>query len=156
MFKSPEQLMEFLKDVEYVEFSQLMPPIAVLLDVQGSCHDQALMEFVELSEQGYDVKAKFIIAVDKFGQGQETHSFVYYKDNDKWCWIENAWSDLRGIRYYTSEQELIDSVMFAFGQRNTFDKLYIADFNPSEHTIGEDLETFVDICMNSAEEYQIS
>ena len=69
--------------------------------------------------------------------------------------IENAWEELRGIREYYSEDELIDSVMFVFGRRNGFDHLYLADFIPEEHSIGEDLDTFVDICMDSAEEYEI-
>ena len=100
--------------------------------------------------------AKFIMTVDDEGLGGETHSFVYYVSGDIYYWFESAWEDMRGIRKYHSKAELLDAVMFAFGQRVPFDKLYIADFIPEEHTIGEELDTFVDICMNSAEEYEIS
>ena len=155
-FETPHQMIRYMHNFAYTDYDFLMDPDEVYQDKRGSCHDQAFFELDELERQGLNPEGRFLIAVDKDGIGEETHSFVYYKDDDKWCWLENAWKDLRGIRYYTSEQELIDSVMFAFGQRNAFDKLYIANFNPSEHTIGEDLETFVDICMNSAEEYQIS
>ena len=99
--------------------------------------------------------AKFIMAVDEFDQGLETHSFVYFEFGGKWYWFENAWGDMRGVREFPTYREMIDAVMFAFGQRTDFDKLYIADFNPEEHTPGEDLATLVDVCMNSADEYII-
>ena len=155
LFKSPESLLEHMEEFRYIEFTSLMSPLEVLINKQGSCHDQVMLEMQELAEEGFNPKAKFIIAVNSDGQGQETHSFVYYYYDGSWCWFENAWKDLRGIRRYSTEDELLDSVMFAFGERNAFDILYIADFIPSEHYVGEDLQTLVDVCMNSAEEYKI-
>ena len=153
LFSSPEALLDFMQSIQYSEFIALMSPIEVVIHKFGSCHDQAMLEMQELQEEGLNPIAKFIMSVDEDMQGQETHSFVYYPLDGKWYWFENAWEDVRGIREYENEQELIDSVMFAFGRRN-FGKLYIADLIPSEHSVGEDLQTFVDICMNSAQEYQ--
>ena len=155
LFDFPYQLLRFMEHIQYTEFTELRSPLAVYLDACGSCHDQALFEYRELQAQGFSPKAKFIMSVDDYGQGGETHSFVYYQIANKWFWFENAWEELRGIREYYSEDELIDSVMFVFGRRNGFDHLYLADFIPEEHSIGEDLDTFVDICMDSAEEYEI-
>lgn len=155
MFESPEDLLQAMSGIQYTPFTMLMSPEEVLESQEGSCHDQALLEYTELQEMGFQPIAKFIMSVDDWGQGGETHSFVYYRINSVWYWIENAWSDLAGIRAYHSEDELIDSVVYAFGRRNGFDQLYIADFDPEEHAIGESLSDFVDICMDSAEEYKI-
>ena len=155
MCKNAKQLVELMEHVRYTEFTRLKSPLEVFLDTSGSCHDQVMLEYQELDSMGLDPQAKFIMAADADGQGLETHSFVYFFDSDKWYWFENAWEDLKGLHEYSSEDELIDSVMFAFGRRTDFDKLYIADFNPDEHTIGENLESLVDICMNSAVEYKI-
>ena len=155
MIDSPEALLQVMRGIVYVGFVTLMAPEDVLATGMGSCHDQAILEYTELNRMGFNPTAKFIMSVDEDGQGEETHSFVYYSIGNRWYWFENAWSDLAGIREYSSEAELIGSVMFAFGRRNGFDRLYLADLFPSEHTTGETLSDFVDICMNHAEEYVI-
>ena len=156
MCDTPEQLVEMMSHIQYQDFTKLMSPLEVFLTASGSCHDQVMLEMQELYNMGLKPIGKFIMSVDEFGEGEETHSFVYYKIGKRWYWFENAWEEFAGIHEYSNEQELIDSVMFAFGRRNGFVNLYIADFNPADHTIGEDLDTLVDICMNSAELYEVN
>lgn len=156
MCDNPEQLSDFMSFIKYADFTRLKSPLETFISHSGSCHDQVMLEFQELFDMRLSPCAKFIMAVEEDGQGGETHSFVYYEQDGDYYWLENAWEDMRGIHKYNSEAELIEAVMFSFGQRVPYDKLYIADFAPAEHTIGEDLETLVDICMNSAEEYEIS
>ena len=155
MFDTVPEFLDFMSDIEYVPFTRLMNPLEVILTKQGSCHDQVMLEMKKLSEMGLSPTAKFIMAVDDYNQGLETHSFVYYQDGKEYCWIENAWADQRGLHKFSDYDEMIDAVMFAFGQQTDYDKLYIADFIPEDHTIGEDLDTLVDICMNSASGYVI-
>ena len=90
---TPVQLLSLMSHIAYSDFEKLMSPLEVLLTSHGSCHDQVMFEMQELYDMGYSPKSKFIIAVDKDGQGQETHSFAYYEDNGKWYWFENAWED---------------------------------------------------------------
>ena len=153
MFDTVDDLLDFMRDIDYCEFTYLQDPDDTYNELQGSCHDQVLFELQELSDMGLFPQAKFIIAVDDFDQGLETHSFVCYEDDGKWYWFENAWEDMRGVHEFDTYDDMLDAVMFAFGQRTDFRKLYVADFIPEEHFIGEDLNTFVDTCMNSAEEY---
>lgn len=155
MFDTVDDLLDFMSDFAYAEFDYLHSPEETYSLLQGSCHDQTLFELQELSDMGLNPQAKFIIAVDEYGQGLETHSFVYYEENGKWYWIENAWEDMQGINEFDTYGDMLDAVMYAFGSRLPFDTLYVADFIPEEHDIGEDLDTLVDICMNSAEEYII-
>ena len=155
VFADALDLIDYMSDIKYSYFTTLMSPEEVAQSMQGSCHDQVMFEMQSLSDMGFIPHAKFIIAVDAFGQGLETHSFVYYEDAGRWYWFENAWEDMQGIHGFDTYTEMIDAVMFAFGQRTDFDKLYIADFIPEEHVIGEDLDALVDTCMNSAEEYNL-
>jgi len=151
-FSSPESLNYYMSDFEYKEFDRLMSPVQVFEQESGSCHDLAIFENYELSIMGLDTVAKFLIAVDDIGQGQETHSFVYYFNDDKVYWFENAWTDFSGINEFDSEEELLAFVIGEFSARNLGMTIYIADLIPREHRVGETLNQFVDICMETAEE----
>lgn len=149
------EVINMLNLIDYQEFTKLMSPLEVALSQKGSCHDQVMLELQELYTIGLNPKAKFILAVDEDGMGLETHSFVYFTLNRTYYWLENAWEDMKGLHKFSSYDEMIDNIMYYFGSRFPFDKLYIADFNPADHTIGEDLDTLVDICMDSAIEYEV-
>ena len=146
MLDSANKLLEEMKDIEYCEFTRLMSPLEVVVTRKGSCHDQVMYEMEELHELCLNPKAKFILAVDKDNNGLETHSFVYYEDGDRVCWFENAWKDNRGINKFLCEKDMFDRIESLFKHRTNASNLYFVDFNPDEHTIGEDIHTLVDIC----------
>ena len=148
-FNSPEQLLSFMSNIDYKEFDKLMDSQEVADEMLGSCHDQVMLEYDELSRQGFNPLAKFIIAVDNLGQGYETHSFVYYEYNDKFYWIENAWEDYRGIREFDTEDGLLNYVISTFANRNPDKSIYLSEFSPKSHRIGENLQQLVDTCLNS-------
>ncbi len=149
-FNSPNELDYFMSDFDYIEFSRLMSPELVFRTESGSCHDMVMFEYDELTKQGLAPKAKFLLATDDNGIGGETHSFVYYSEDSTMFWFEQAWQDYAGIHDFATEQEMFDFIIDAFINRNPNKHIYIADFIPEEHTIGEDLQTLVDICMNDA------
>ena len=155
LFRSPAQLLRYMNHIKYTEFIYLMSPLEVYINSCGSCHDQTLFEYTELQSQGLSPKAKFIMTVDEYGKGAETHSFIHYQIEDNWYWFENAWEEFRGIWKFSTEEALIKYVVHNFKTHNNPFKLYIGEFNPKEHTYGESLDTLVDICMNSAEEYNL-
>ena len=141
-----------MSDFEYTEFDRLMSPEQVFRTESGSCHDQVMFEYDELSKQGVDPRAKFLIAVGDDGGGGETHSFVYYSEDSTMFWFEQAWQDYAGIHDFATEQEMFDFIIDAFMNRNPNKHIYIADFIPADHTVGEDLQALVDICMETAVE----
>lgn len=147
---SPYQLLYLMSGFAYIDFATLMSPDAVADTQSGSCHDQVMFEVDDLSKQGLDPKAKFLIAVDPDGIGGETHSFVFYSESGKLYWFENAWEDYRGIHEFDTEHELFDFVLDAFANRNPGKEVFVGEFIPEEHHIGEDLQTLVDICMDNA------
>ena len=147
---SPYQLLYLMSNFEYIDFDTLMSSKEVADTLSGSCHDQVIFELDELSKQGLNPKAKFLIAVDPDGNGGETHSFVFYQEDSKLYWFENAWKDYRGIHEFDTEHELLDFVLDAFADRNPGKEVFVGAFIPEEHHIGEDLQTLVDICMDNA------
>lgn len=149
-FDSPLQMYSFLKYVKYKEFDYLMSPEEVIIQNQGSCHDQASFVLDELNRQGYTPIGKFLMVADDDGTGGETHSFVYFIWGDKFCWAESSWADYYGLNTFSTEQELLEYVIDAFTNRNPGKTLYMGDFILEDHTPGEDLATFVDICMENA------
>lgn len=151
MFMSPYDLSRFMEDIDYKEFDYLMSADEVLAEMQGSCHDQVMLELEELFKLGLNPNAKFIMAVDKDNIGGETHTFVYWSVGSTLAyWFENAWEDYRGIHRFSGERELIDYIVDAFKKRNPHQYIFLSDFIPENHTIGEDLDTLVDICMTTA------
>ena len=148
--RTPTQLSNLMQDFQYKDFDYLMSPEEVYLTKSGSCHDQVLFELAELQRIGMLPKAKFLMAVDKDNIGGETHSFVYWITGNRAYWFENAWEEHRGINIFSSEQDMFDTIISEFKARNPHQYIFLADFNSEDHSIGEDLQTFVDICMDSA------
>lgn len=149
-YDTPEELLEYMSDFDYKIYDVLMNPVDVYIYGEGSCHDQVLFEIDMLELMGIKPESKFLMAVDKDNVGGETHSFVYWVGRTCVYWFENAWRDQRGIHEYDSKEHLLDSVISLFKKRNPNQYVYMSDFNPDEHTIGEDLDTFVSICMENA------
>lgn len=151
IFKTPEMLLEAMAKFRYIDFTNLMSPLEVFLTLQGSCHDQVMFEYSELEEMGLKPHAKFLMIVDDNNRGLETHSFVYYIQDDKYCWFENAWEAQRGIHKFDSYDAMISYITEQYRPHVSNNKLYLADFIPAEHTIGESLGILVDTCMNTAQ-----
>lgn len=147
---SAKSLSNNMKKFKYKQFDRLMSAKQVASTKSGSCHDQVIYEIDQLSKLGLKPKAAFIMAVDKNGNGGETHTFVLYNENGKTNWFENAWSDKRGIHSYNNEKLAMADIVKEFKKRNKGQNIYLADFDPSEHSTGETLEVFVDKCMNKA------
>ena len=148
--KTPEELLDYMSDFEYQEFETLQNPLWTDVAKEGSCHDQAYFELDILHCMHVHANAAFLMAVDDAGHGGETHTFVYYNDDSLFFWFENSWDDYKGIHPYISEQDLFKDVIWKFKDRNPDMTVYLGEFIPGNHAIGEDLSTFVDICMENA------
>lgn len=83
-----------------------------------------------------------------------THSYVYVPDGQYVYWIENAWEDESGVHRFNSVEEIEEYITQRhidgyWGDVDNYDSVVFSDFDLYEHTYGEDLQTLVDICMNS-------
>mgnify|MGYP003301312768 CR=1 FL=1 len=57
-----------------------------------------------------------VFAVLKKFKRKPCHTFLIFKEKDKYCWFEASWSKMKGIRKYDSLEELFDDVRNNFGE----------------------------------------
>ena len=146
-FKSVRQLSNHMKHFKYKEFDKLMSAEDVERTRSGSCHDQCMYESQKLRAMGKEPKGIFFIENDGKGQGGTTHSLVYYKENGKIVWFENSWGGMEGLHTFNNKRELVN---FIKKQPRSMPHIDFGVFNDLDHTPGEDLQEFVDICMEAS------
>lgn len=118
------------EDMEYdTSNHKLRSPKDTLRYGMGNCHDQTLLELDVLQRMGYNPKAKFIMEVDpNTNKGGTTHSYVYFKDNNKYVWFENAWDDESGVKTYKTESDLHKDVIKKFKANSSMGEILSGDF----------------------------
>lgn len=80
----------------------------ILKNLCGNCWDQVEFERDWFLEHGYEIKTIYEMVKLDYDNEYPTHSFLVYKDNDYWCWFENADFNNRGIHKFNSFDELLN------------------------------------------------
>lgn len=80
----------------------------VLKNKVGNCWDQVEFERSWFLSHNYEIKTFFEIVNLDYPNDYPSHSFLAYKENDKWYWFENADYNNQGIHSFNSLDELID------------------------------------------------
>ncbi|MBR1386564.1 MAG: hypothetical protein IJ568_07010 [Bacilli bacterium] len=128
--KTPEALLDFMsKNINYgylgkngrvyhyddidfnVEWEQLYileSPSDVLKNLYGNCWDQVEFERKWFLKEGYQIKTIYEMVKLDYDNNYPTHTFLIYKDNEYWCWFENADFNNRGIRKFMTIDELLN------------------------------------------------
>ncbi len=73
----------------------------------GLCWDQVEYLRDYLEKEKFKVKTYFLIYYEGISP---THTFLTYKKNGKYYWVEHAWEKFSGIHEYISESELLHDV----------------------------------------------
>ena len=145
-FTTPEELSEWMKaNIRYSPFVRLKNPMNILIDKRGSCHDQTVFARFFLMQMGIRANAMFFIESNSLGQGGITHSFVYYKKDDKYYWFENAWSPKAGIHEYDSLKAIHDDIknMHKNGEWGNYKKYPIVEFKSFIYQINDTLQMMI-------------
>lgn len=144
------------KMISYSDYTKLQSPEETLRKRSGSCHDQVILELDELRKSGIDAKARFLIEYDpKTGQGGTTHSFVYFNQNGKTYWLENAWGGREGLHEYDSLKDVEkDIAKFMKEERGNhpsqFTNIQFSNFGTHEY--GENLQEFVNRALSTLDD----
>lgn len=122
-------------DNKYIDFTDsfredyyLQSPKQLLESKIGICFDQVELERELFSKTNVEFRTYFI----NYGNEEAAHSFLVYKDDNKYYWFENAWVKYKGIHEYDSKEELFKDVSYKFvntikdGDINRV-KLYVYD-----------------------------
>lgn len=139
------------KEVTYSSYDKLKSADSVRESRSGDCHSQVQYEYSELKKLGVPSKAIFLMEYDgKNNSGGSTHSAIFYTDAGKTIWLENAWGDNRGMHAYSSKEAMLRDIKRKFkasGDSANFPNIVVSEYDPSNHSPGETLQEFVDICL---------
>lgn len=132
--KSPEELFDYMeKNIKYgyigrennhvyssddVDFNNnfdneyfLQTPEQLINSKHGVCWDQTELERFWFSKKEYELKAYFLMFAKEYPDNNlPTHTFLVYKNNDKFYWFENSFSSQKGIHEYEDLDSLIKGV----------------------------------------------
>lgn len=153
-FKTPKELSNWMKqNIKYKEYSTLMSGTDVFNKKCGSCHDQVEFEKDVLSGMGLHPRTLFFIEYkDGENAGGMTHSLVYYKENDKIYWFENAWGGQEGIHGpYDSINDLKNDIKSLHAKMDSSKRYPDLEFGTVKNVKhGMKLNDFVSSCLENA------
>lgn len=117
----------------------LQSPDEVLKNKVGVCWDQVELERKLFEESNISFNTYFIVHYDE--DKCPTHTFLIYKDGNKYYWFEHAWEAFIGIHEYETEEDAIKDIKDKFIERelhNEFiqDNLYIYKYDKPKYEIG--------------------
>ena len=81
---------------------------SLLKTLHGICWDQVELEREWFSNNNYEFKTIFEMVSLDYNNNYPTHTFLVYKDNNKWNWFENSDDINKGIHTFNSFDELIN------------------------------------------------
>ena len=126
--KTPEQLLDWVKkNIKYDHNYKFNTPEEVLKSHSGDCHDQAFLLNRILKSLGYEVGRIFVVEFKEWGKpGGATHTVCWYKEDNKYKWIETAWGGFTGIHGpFNTLEELKEYVKKHWNWSGENDKLYM-------------------------------
>ena len=101
----------FLDNDLFLDNYMLQTPQEVLKNEVGVCWDQVELERYLLKNNDWNIKTYFIVHYDDICP---THTFLTFKKNSNYYWLEHAWEKFRGIHEYSSLNELLNDVKTKF------------------------------------------
>lgn len=91
---------------------KLQSPLELKKSKLGVCWDQVELERDFLEGNQIDCNTYFIVYYSD--SKCPTHTFITYKNDNKYIWFENAWEKQKGIHSYESINELLFDVRKKF------------------------------------------
>lgn len=133
-FNNPKDLSNWMKsNIRYHSSGKLRSTKDVYDDKKGDCHDQS--EFENHIFNKMNIKHGRLFAIEYYDDSKPwyeqkcgaTHTALFYKENNKYYWFENAWEDMAGIHGpYNDLKDLKEDIKkkWKFSGNNKF--LYIS------------------------------
>ena len=133
-------------DNEFYNFYYLLTPEELLEKKCGVCWDQVELERKLFLDNNISIKT-FFIYLDN-SKDLPSHTFLIFKQNNKYYWFEHAWSTYKGIHEYATEVELLNDVILKFKcdhkEINKINKLYLYEYEkPNSHISCEEFFNYI-------------
>ena len=131
--KMPGELLEYLRDnLEYgfvgkndhklhapsdsdwneafLQEYYLQTPVELLNSKHGVCWDSVELERAWFAKNNYEFKTFYLGFKKDTDNDLPTHTFLAYKNKDKWYWFEQSFGDHQGVHEYIDLPDLIKDV----------------------------------------------
>ena len=99
-------------DKNFLSLYKLQSPQETLENKVGVCWDQVELERYLFEKEDIEFKTYFIVHYDD--DKCPTHTFLIYKENNKYYWFEHSWEKYRGIKAYDTEIEVLKDIKEKF------------------------------------------
>ena len=90
----------------------LQSPQEIIQNKLGVCWDQVELERYYFKNNNLNIKTYFLVYYDN--DKCPTHTFLIYKENNKFYWFEHSWEKYRGIYEYNNLTNLLLDVRNKF------------------------------------------
>jgi len=97
-------------DHDWYDQCIVQPGDGVLRTKAGTCWDQVELERKWFKDHDYEFKTIFSWFELWKPNNYPTHTFLAFKENNKWFWFEHSFAAYRGIFEFNSLKELIEDV----------------------------------------------
>lgn len=134
---------------EFSELYKLQSPQETLENKIGVCWDQVELERYLFKKKNIEFKTYFIVHYDN--DRCPTHTFLIYKDNNKYYWFEHSWKKHRGITVYDSELEALKDIKDKFVKdelNNEYNYMNLCIYEYSKPDYGINVLEFYKHCEN--------
>lgn len=115
------------KDVDdlYATLYRLQAPDSLLISKCGVCWDQVELERYYFTLSNYEFKTYIIVYFKD--DTYPSHTFLIYKKENKYCWLENAYQKYVGIHEYANLNEALTDIKekFTLDLDSSFDSDYL-------------------------------
>ena len=130
-FNSPIELYNWMhKNISYKHTGKFLSVEEVMKNKYGDCHDQANFACHYLTKMGLKCGRLFMVEYNAWNSpGGATHTLVYFIQNNKYYWFENAWGNQSGIhKPFNTLQELKDDIASKWNYSGKNTKLYMSEY----------------------------
>ena len=130
-FNSPIELYNWMhKNISYKHTGKFLSVEEVMKNKYGDCHDQANFACHYLTKMGLKCGRLFMVEYNTWNSpGGATHTLVYFIQNNKYYWFENAWGNQSGIhKPFNTLQELKDDIASKWNYSGKNTKLYMSEY----------------------------
>ncbi len=126
----------------------------ILRNKVGNCWDQVELERDWFEKNGYEIKTYFEMPLLDYKNNYPSHTFLIYKDNNKYYWFEHAGLNNYGIHEYNSLEELHKDQMNKYHDTlkeysissEEINHIIIKEYNKPENNLSA--EEFINHCLN--------
>lgn len=128
----------------------------------GTCWDQVELERLWFENNNYEIKTIFIWFEVDYENNYPTHSFLLYKNNNKWYWFENSFESCRGIHEFNTIEEAVECVKtrqleyaISIGVAKHEDKDFIKDYEYSKLVSPFNVDEYINHVTTSVDKKQL-